>query len=599
MPKYTLLLYTFTALLFKCIYLLGFLTNTSHYSFNLSNAYNLARGSLPYYFSFIILLLSISFLFKDKYRTWYLIFINFLLSLLLCADVWYYRGFSTMPSFHVLTQINNLDNLTGSIFSMTSYKDIVFLIDIVFLLIICFKFKKIYVKVNRSIPLFIILFILSASYILSIPFKVAYLGKTDPKESFIIYDPSVTAVNLSPIGYHFLDAYNFWKDYQPLVLSEEDKAKIKEWFDNKKEKLPDNKYAAMFKDKNLIYIQVESLENFVLNKKINNQEITPNLNKLLKNSLYFSKIYEQVNEGTSSDSDLMVNTSVYPLRRASTFFRYPDNSYNSLPLLLKKDNYSTLAIHPDSASFWNWERALTSIGFEKCIDSSFFDTSETIGLGISDGSYLKQIAPMLQNQKQPFYTFLVTLTSHGPFDLPQKYRELKLNETFDKTYLGGYFQSVHYTDKQIGIFLDNLKQESLLDNTVVVICGDHCGVHKYYSDSLADIKPSKDWWMDNHTQVPLIIYQNQLENNEELKVQGGQIDILPTLSYLMGVNEQDYEDTAMGRNLLKTEKSFAVLANRSFIGDANNQKYKDSATTGLDLADMIIKSNYFKQTTKK
>lgn len=599
LSKYILLFYTFISLLFKCIYLLGFLLNASHYSFNLSTAYERARGTLPYYFSFIILLLSISFLFKNKYINYYLIFINFFVSLLLCADVWYYRGFSTMPSFHVLTQINNLDNLTGSIFSMTSYKDLFFFADILFLMIFYSVFKNTYLNINRSIPLFLFFFLLSAFYILSVPFRIMFLGEADPKETFKIYDPSVTAVNLSPIGYHFLDAYNFWKDYQPLVLNENDKTRIKQWFDNKKESLPDNKYKNLFAGKNLICIQVESLENFVINKKINTQEITPNLNKLIKNSLYFSSIYEQVNEGTSSDSDLMTNTSIYPIRRSSTFFRYPDNSYNSLPLLLKKENYSTLAIHPDSASFWNWEKALTSIGFEKCIDSSHFDTSESIGLGISDGSYLKQIVPILSEEKQPFYTFLVTLTSHGPFDLPAKYRELKLDDNLDKSYLGGYFQSVHYTDKQLGIFIDNLKNQGLLDNTVLVIYGDHCGVHKYYSDSLSSLSPSEDWWFDNHTQIPLIMYQDGLENGEEIKIQGGQIDILPTISYLMGIDEKDYEDTAMGRNLLKTQKNYAVLTNRKFMGDADNEKYKDSAIEGLDLADMIIKSNYFKAASKK
>ena len=94
----------------------------------------------------------------------------------------------------------------------------------------------------------------------------------------------------------------------------QDKADINELFEVKKENLPNNEYFARSKGKNLIYIQVESLENFVIGQKINGKEITPNLNKLVQSSLYFPNTFEQVNEGTSSDADLMVNTSMLPLR---------------------------------------------------------------------------------------------------------------------------------------------------------------------------------------------------------------------------------------------------------------------------------------------
>lgn len=87
------------------------------------------------------------------------------------------------------------------------------------------------------------------------------------------------------------------------TLSYQDKEEIKEWYDKNIENLPDNQYAGMVKGKNLLVIQVESLENFVINQKIQGQEITPNLNRLLKNSLYFDNYHENVNNGISPDSD--------------------------------------------------------------------------------------------------------------------------------------------------------------------------------------------------------------------------------------------------------------------------------------------------------
>ncbi|MCO5386311.1 MAG: sulfatase-like hydrolase/transferase [Desulfosporosinus sp.] len=123
-----------------------------------------------------------------------------------------------------------------------------------------------------------------------------------------------------------------------------------------------------------------------------------------------------------------------------------------MPKILREDGYNTLAIHPDKGSYWNWMPALTAIGFEKTMDESRFNLDEKIGLGLSDGSYFRQLAPIISEQKQPFYNFMVTLTSHNPFDLPEQYRSLILSEEFDKSKLGGYFQSIRYTDEQLGIF---------------------------------------------------------------------------------------------------------------------------------------------------
>ncbi|MDZ5001196.1 sulfatase-like hydrolase/transferase, partial [Clostridium perfringens] len=142
---------------------------------------------------------------------------------------------------------------------------------------------------------------------------------------------------------------------------------IDEFF-NQKENLPDNQYKGIFKDKNLLVIQVESLESFIIGKETNGQKITPVMDELIKTGLYFPNVYEQVNEGTSSDSDLMINTSMFPLRRGSTFFRYPSTNYNSLPLLLEEDGYETIAIHPDKGSFWNYVNGLTGIGFKHFVD---------------------------------------------------------------------------------------------------------------------------------------------------------------------------------------------------------------------------------------
>ncbi|MES9143960.1 LTA synthase family protein, partial [Cutibacterium acnes] len=177
-----------------------------------------------------------------------------------------------------------------------------------------------------------------------------------------------------------------------------------------------------------------------------------------------------------------------------------------MPEILKKYGYYTVAAHPDKGLFWNWMPALSSMGFNKCIDFSQVELTEVFPIGPSDSSFLKQMSDKMKGYKQPFYSFNITLTSHMPFILPDNYKKLNLDPEFDKTYLGGYFQCINYTDRAIGEFIESLKQNNLLDNSLLVIYGDHQGVHRFYPEEIKKITPKEDWWQENNKQVPFIIY---------------------------------------------------------------------------------------------
>lgn len=544
--------------------------------------------------SFTLALFSIALLFKGRGRLWAPFILNLILTSLLIMDLMYFRGYGNFLNVYLLKQTSNLENLWSSIISMLRITDVFFILDLVFGFIFLVKFKSIGKNVSRKIPLFFLCAILSIGYISYAHYRYDVIEKGQNNIIFrICWTPTDTMRNLSPVGYHVYDTYIYFKENRSIKLSIDQQNEIRSWYAAKQENGTDNEFKGIFSGKNLILIQVESLENFVLNQKYNNQEITPTLNRLLKNSIYFPNFYEQVWNGTTSDAELLTNTSVYPVRRGSTFFRFPQNQYNSLPVLLEGKGYTTQAIHPDKGSYWNWEQALTSIGFDHTLDASAFKQEEQIGLGLSDGSFLRQVVPILKETKQPFYNFMITLTSHGPFDIPEEYRNLDMDSEINQTKFGGYFQSLNYTDQQIGLFLENLEREGLLDNTVVVIYGDHGGIHKYYSDELETIQPQEEWWKEYDKKIPFIIYQKGLES-KVVETTGGQIDILPTLSYLMGIDDEKYAQTAQGRNLMTTHWDFAVLADRSLVGkDANDPELSSHGAQGIDIADLIIQSNFF------
>ncbi|MGG7214580.1 LTA synthase family protein [Clostridium nigeriense] len=590
-----LFLIPFVAIILKCIVFQGFVANEDPYSLNFSLGLTSAKPFINYYYAFVLIFLSFSLLFKGKGRVIYLFLIDILVTALIFLDLGYFRGFLTMPSALLLTQTANLDNMGGTISSMFSNMDFLLLIDFVILGIFVFFTRKSYTKVKRRAPIsFLVILISSILFIAYVPFNLHILKNEDVKNGYLFsnYDPTNTAMYFSPIGYHIFDIYNVYKDSKPYELTEEETAQINEFF-AQKEDLPDNEYAGMLEGKNLLVIQVESLESFIIGKEINGQKITPVLNNLINTGLYFPNIYEQVNEGTSSDSDLMINTSMFPLRRGSTFFRYPATTYNSLPNLLEEMNYETIAIHPDKGSFWNYVNGLKGIGFNKFVDYYSFNLDEKIGLGISDESYFKQVVPMIKELKEPFYAFTVTLTSHGPFDLPEEKRVLNLDDELDTSELGGYFESIKYTDTQIGTFLELLDKEGLLDNTVVVIEGDHTGVHKYYNSSIEKLSNKEDWYLDNgnHT-IPFIIWSKDMEESKTFDTIGGQVDIMPTLLYLFGVDNDKYINTALGRNLLNTNKSFAVLTNLDVVGENLTDEEKELYKNIVELSDKMIRSDY-------
>jgi len=528
-------------------------------------------------------------LFPGRKRLVAALVLDFLVSFVMLVDVWNYRAFDAYSSLYQLQVVGNLTNIWDSVRSMMRLLDLVFLLDLPLLWWLG-RGAVSYRAATTSVVGFLAAAAVCAGIVTLDHYRADVWGGGLHRILFrICWVPVQTMGNLSPVGYHLFDFHQFMTERKRLELSEAQRAEVEGWFDEK-EPVVAGPLHGKFKDFNLIVIQVESLETFPIGQRIEGQEITPRINGLLQNSIFIPDIHEQVNVGTSSDSDLMINTSIMPVRSGSTFFRFPDNTYRSLPKLLEARRYSTTAIHPDSGAFWNWMPGLQGVGFQKCVDRNSFIADEELGLGISDGTYLRQIRPMIRAAKKPSYTFLVTLTSHGPFPLPLKYRELKLSKSLDDTTLGGYFQCLRYTDRQIGAFLDGLKEDGLLDNTVVVIEGDHGGMHKFYREELDAVRPQESWWQDEHSRIPLIIYSPALEGRR-LDVKGGQVDIMPTICDLMGIEPAAYARSAMGRNLLTTKEDFAVLVNGAFVGKTKSREAH--AHNSLEIADLIVRSNYF------
>ena len=299
-------------------------------------------------------------------------------------------------------------------------------------------------------------------------------------------------------GIYIYQANDVVASIQPKINSlfgyDQAKKKFKDYFTDTKEH-QDNKYTNIFEGKNVIVIHGESLQTNLMELSFNGQEVTPNLNKLASEGMFFSNFYSPVSVGTSSDAELMFNTSLLPTKNGTAFVSYSNRTYNATPKLLGEKGYYTFSMHGNNADFWNRRAMHKSLGYDRFYSKEDYNVTEenTVGLGINDYAFFDQSVEKLTKIAEKYdkwYGMMMMLSNHTPFsevdkygDFPVDIKETVTNEDgtteevsypyMEGTKLGNYFKSAHYADGAIGELVKRLDEEGLLDNTVLIIYGDH------------------------------------------------------------------------------------------------------------------------------
>jgi len=336
------------------------------------------------------------------------------------------------------------------------------------------------------------------------------------------------------------------------------------------------------KGSNLIVIQMEAMQNMLIGKVYNGQEITPNLNRLIKEkgSIYFDNFYQQIGSGNTSDAEFAINNSLMGSIESFTYQLYQDNYLKGLPWILKEEGYRTAVLHGYDKTFWNRENMYPVIGFDTYISSDQLvnDHIEGIGggniVGISDYAFFQQAASYLEEMDErsyPFYSFLITLSSHNPFYLPESLQGLELLPQDQDNIMGNYLNAEHYADQCLGEFLDSLKENGLYDDSVIALYGDHFGLTKsdeQIAEKVTDFL-GYEYDYDIMLNIPLIIHIPGYSQNRVESISGGQLDFMPTVCYLLGIEELD--TLYLGQNLLTADSGFVAgqthMLKGSFIKD--------------------------------
>ena len=565
-------------------------------------------------FASVLFIIVFTFLISNKKRLILLLCINVLFSLLLFGDILYFRYYYNALSVPVLYQIGLAGSLKDSILNLLQIKDIVFFIDIPVVIICMYLFKQAFHL--RITKISIIKRLVTAGLIFAIGFGIFQwtYGKSSPGS--FPYDNNYVSNSLGVLYFHYYDIKKFAIEHflTNNSLSEEERGIIDKYYESRQ--AGEEKYKGIAKGKNLIVVQLEAVQQFMINRKLNGKEITPNLNKFINDSAYFENFYFQTGNGNTADAEFLTNASLYPSSQGAAYFRFPSNTYESTAKLLKNQGYNTYVAHANNPSFWNRTEMYKSLGFDTFINAKNLVIDEYLGWGLSDKSFLRQTLEKIDTAK-PFYGFFITLSSHHPFNYFEDYAGFSAGK-YEHTFLGNYIKAVSYVDDALGEFLNDLKRRGLYDNSVIVIYGDHSAVQKDQSYILKEFIGFDDnefnWIKLQKT--PCFIRFPGMDNTGVKKITAGEIDILPTIANLMGFDAPH----ALGKDLFNTDKGYAVLRNSAVITDdfvyTNSSDGKVYDNSGieldkndyediikeyqkqLDISDLILSKNGLKPRTK-
>ncbi|GAA0373582.1 LTA synthase family protein [Paenibacillus motobuensis] len=509
---------------------------------------------------FILILFCLIEVFSSKRKIGIYLSVNLIVTAVFFAAIMYHKYYGVIVTYHALQQVNQVTAVKNSVFSLLAPYYLLIFLDIV---VIGFwlmrrkraeKFKRLF-NLNRVSKSFVgvVLGISLALCIFNIWPNRASMNEIKQAEQMGILS---------------------YETYTILSNKEEDLVDKDEISQAKIDKLKginkqdDPQFFGTAKGKNLIIIQLESFQNFLVNLKIDGQEITPVMNSLVKDNLYFKNFYQMVGQGNTSDAEFVVNTSFYiPYNEAATQ-NYPNKELPSLPKLLKSNGYDTATFHTNVVDFWNRGELYKAIGWDRYYDQKFFGQEDTVFFGPTDEVLYKKTAEELSKMQStgvPFYSQVISMTAHHPFTIPHELDRITLPERYENNMVGDYLRSQNYADYALGLFIDDLKQRGIWDNSVVVIYGDHLGLPKFSLDKhglelMSEIY-GRDYSYRDMLNIPLVISIPGQSEPRVLENVGGQVDILPTVANLLGVSMSN--QIHFGEDMLN--HSYNLLPQRYYL----------------------------------
>ncbi|WP_121639743.1 LTA synthase family protein [Virgibacillus sp. Bac330] len=522
----------------------------------------------PFVSGFLIFALSV-WIKKPQRQMKYLRYTILIGTLIIFANLVFYRSFTDFITIPQLFQASNAADLGSSILTLIKPYDILLFVDVV---IIWFISRKQSAQDVAHYPKSGKVFALAMSFVLLA--GNFFLAEMERPQLFTrAFDREYLVKNIGLFNYHIYDIATQAKAKTQRVFADGNELpEIQKYMDENMARNTTSELFGVAEGKNVIFINAESIQSFVINNDVNGEPITPFLNALTKDkdTFYFENFYHQTEQGKTSDSEFLVENSLYPLSRGAVFFTHGQNEYNAMPEILGENGYYSSVVHANNKSFWNRDQMYQSLGFDHYYGEESFEITEenSVGWGLKDKPFFEQSTDILQRMEKPFYTKLITLTNHFPFELDEEDRSIEPYDSNSNT-LNNFFPTVRYMDESIELFFDELKRTGLYEDSIIVIMGDHYGISANHNKAMSQYLGKEEITPYDHIQlqrVPLFIHIPGFGKGEIKSEIAGQIDMKPTLLNLLGIKNN--QDIQFGNDLFsKQRKDFIALRNGSFITD--------------------------------
>lgn len=507
-------------------------------------------------------------LLPNKARVIVTILTDIILTILLFADNLYYIYSSSILSVAQITNIRYGEEIMDTLPMLLQINQIIYFIDIIFFIL--FKVTK-NLKIEKKIQKVKTkkLKVVGISIIMILLFSIDYIyilkGQEDP------FNKDIQVKKGTIFGYHIVDIYSTfnikklakYKTKEDMEIEYENlKAEYDKYYGDVNYNLQ-----GIAKGKNIIILQLESLQEFVINKKINDKEITPNINRFINENIEISNMYMQSYSSTA-DSEFSSITSLYPMENGMSYSRYYTNTYDDIFTMFKNNGYTTSYMHGNYGFFWNRENVYKQFGVEHIeLKNQFADTSENIMGYLSDELLYKQAVEKLKQYDNPFITYIVSASSHTSFSLEGLEDRSKIDIDLGKykdTFFGNYLQAVNYADYAFGVFINELKEANLYDDTIILLFGDHNGIDMYNEELIDFLKQTDPNITDPEIKLNYIRVAcgMKIPSVDGLTIEKpvSKLDIKPTLAYLTDAKE----GVSLGTNMF-ARKDFICLNNERIV----------------------------------
>lgn len=571
-----------------------------------------------------------------------------------CAQLGFFNFLGVYISFQTSSQLGAVKDYVKDF--IRSFKPEFFLVFIPFILIILIYIffskkmnnEKIRIKNNAIISSSILVasIVFYAVTIITPGLQNKYQTVTNKKLFLTASNPSLTVEQFGTLGFCFLDLkalafpvileenYSINSNYNGSstiteysreiddsiwikVIDEETDKKmnsLNNYFINRK--ITDkNEYTGLLEDKNLIVIMMESVNDIFINP-----EYYPNFYKLVSEGWYWENNYSPRNSCATMNNEFSGMTSLYSIYNTCTASKYKINSYyESMFNLFNKTGYKTFSAHNYTDAYYPRKTIHPNMG------SGEYFSVEKLGIDYSneyinwsnDDDFMAEILNIIDSkteENERFMTWLTTVSSHQPYSVDSiqgnKYYDLTEDTNYPED-VRRYMSKLKILDDGLGILLEGLEDRNILDDTVIVLYGDHYpyGISTDNLNVVLDYD-TKEYY--NAERVPFVIYNSELEGKVYSEYTS-YINILPTLANLFNL---EYDPRLyLGTDLLSSDyESRVVFAdgswkNEYYYYDATKNKVtnftdkelsldelkliNDDINTKINVSNDAIKNNYF------